>query len=43
VELTENRADEALPAAAIATDADVVVLAGQASLEGGEGALLRYA
>jgi peptide subunit release factor 1 (eRF1) len=41
--LVTERADEALPAAAIATSADVLVLAGQTEVTDGVAALLRYA
>ncbi len=41
-EALERRADEAIPAAALATSADVVVLTGAAAVPDGVAALLRY-
>jgi hypothetical protein len=41
--LVRRRADEAVPAAAIATSADVLVLTGQTEVTDGVAALLRYA
>jgi hypothetical protein len=41
-ELTEQRADEAIPLAALATAADVLVLSGEAAVTDGVAALLRF-